>query len=186
LSRHHIEVPDSVWEAMNRDTGPIESPTITLLGDGRTAAQAVGEIQSGPYTVLPGWLEGEIAICLDRFFARAGPGVTIAVGEPVVEVTGSGKGGRNTHAALLAAQRLAGTDTLFTAFATDGADGQSGTAGALVDGNTIDRGGDPARALANFDSASYLATTGDLLVCPPTGTNVADLWILRRQPPAAT
>ncbi|HEY6627407.1 MAG TPA: DUF4147 domain-containing protein [Acidimicrobiia bacterium] len=186
LVRHHIEVPDSVWEAMNRDAGPLELPTVTLLGDGRTAAQAVGEIQSGPYMVMPGWLDGDIDTCLDHFLAGAGPGVTIAAGEPVVEVNGSGTGGRNTHAALLAARRLVGTNTLFTAFATDGVDGLSGTAGAIVDGRTIERGGDPARALADFDSANYLATTGDLLICPPTGTNVADLWILRRQTPPAT
>ena len=109
-----------------------------------------------------------------------------AVGETVVEVTGSGSGGRNTHAALLAAQRLAGTDDLFASFATDGVDGESGCAGAIVDGTTIERGGDPGPALADFDSAGYLARTGDLLVCSPTGTNVADLWILWRRAPAAT
>ncbi len=186
MIRHHIDVPDPVWEAMNRDTGPLESPVVTVLADGRTAAMAIGGIQGGPFTVSPEWLEGDIAICLEHFLAGAGPGVTIAAGEPVVEVTRSGTGGRNTHAALLAARRLAGTDALFTAFATDGVDGPSGTAGAIIDGSTIDRGGDPDRALADFDSARYLAATGDLLVCPPTGTNVADLWILRRHAPEAT
>jgi hypothetical protein len=121
-----------------------------------------------------------------RFLARPGPEITVGCGETVVKVTGAGSGGRNTHAALLAAQRLAGTDDLFVSFATDGVDAGTGSAGAIVDGTTIDRGGDPSRALADFDSASYLAAVGDLLICPPTGTNVADLWILWRQPPAAT
>ena len=186
MSRHHIAVPDPVWEAMNLDVGPIEPPQLTVLADGRDAARAVDAVQTGPHTVLAGWLEGEVGACLDRFLDGAGPGVTIAVGETVVEMKGSGIGGRNTHAALLAAKHLVGTDDLFVSFATDGVDGRSGSAGAIVDGTTIDRGGDPARALANFDSASYLAGTGDLLICPPTGTNVADLWILWRQRPAAT
>jgi hydroxypyruvate reductase len=94
-----------------------------------------------------------------------------------VEVEGGGSGGRNTQAALLAAREIAGSETLFAAFATDGVDGNSGSAGAIVDGETINRGGDPAPRLASSDSATYLAGTGDLVVTGPTGTNVADLWV---------
>ncbi len=47
--------------------------------------------------------------------------VSIAVGEPVLEVTAQGRGGRSTHAALLAAQLIADSDDVFAAFATDGA-----------------------------------------------------------------
>ena len=79
------------------------------------------------------------------------------------------------------AERLAGSTDIFCAFATDGVDGGSGAAGASVDGSTIDRGDDPLDALRSFDSAGYLAGTSDLLRCPPTGTNVSDLWILWRR-----
>jgi hydroxypyruvate reductase len=119
--------------------------------------------------------------CLDRFLARVEPGMTVAAGEVVLDVTGPGSGGRNTHAALLAAERIAGSQDIFCAFATDGVDGRSGAAGGVVDGSTIDRGGDPAGAFRSFDSASYLSRTSDLLRCPPTGTNVSDLWILWRR-----
>jgi hydroxypyruvate reductase len=186
MARHHLEIPPIVWEAMTIDAGPLDQPTVTLLADGLDAAQAVVAAQTGPHQLLSRWLSGDIASCLDRFLGEAGPGVTIGVGETVIEVTGEGTGGRNTHAALMAAQRLAGTGDLFVSFATDGVDGESGAAGAIVDGTTIQRGGDPASALADFDSAGYLARIGDLLLCPPTGTNVADLWILWRQPEAAT
>jgi hydroxypyruvate reductase len=71
-------------------------------------------------------------------------------------------------------------DAVFAAFATDGSDGASGSAGAMVDGTTVQRGGDPSLALARCDSATYLAHTGDLLITGPTGTNVADLWLLWR------
>ena len=181
MARHHIEIPASVWDAMTMDVGPLERPGVTLLADGLDAAKAVATAQTGPHRVSSEWLEGEVEPCLHRFLAAAGTGVTIGVGETVVEVTGSGRGGRNTHAALMAAERLTGTDDLFVSFATDGLDGESGSAGAIVDGTTIERGGNPRQALAAFDSGGYLARTGDLLLCPATGTNVADLWILWRQ-----
>ncbi|HLF43843.1 MAG TPA: DUF4147 domain-containing protein [Acidimicrobiia bacterium] len=180
MARHHLEIPPIVWEAMTIDAGPLDLPTVTLLANGFDAAQAVATAQTGPHQLLSQWLSGDIASCLDRFLGEAGPGVTIGVGETVIEVTGDGTGGRNTHAALLAADRLAGTEDLFVSFATDGVDGGSRSAGAIVDGTTTGRGGDPSRSLSSFDSGSYLAGTGDLLICPPTGTNVADLWILWR------
>lgn len=188
MTRHHIEISPSVWEAMTIEPGPAAQPEVTVLADGLEAASAT--LFAAPSVhekrLWGEWLGGDVAPCLDRFLARPGPEITVGCGETVVEVTGAGSGGRNTHAALLAAQRLAGTDDLFVSFATDGVDAGTGSAGAIVDGTTIDRGGDPSRALADFDSASYLAAVGDLLICPPTGTNVADLWILWRQPPAAT
>jgi MOFRL family len=163
-------------------TAPLSLPTpeITLLANGKDAARAAAAV-GPPAVVEAAWLRGEIGDCLERFLAGVEPGITVAAGEVVLGVTGPGRGGRNTHAALLAAERLAGSDNLFCAFATDGVDGQSGAAGGIVDGSTIDRGGDPADALRNFDSAGYLARTSDLLRCPPTGTNVSDLWILWRR-----
>jgi hydroxypyruvate reductase len=131
------------------------------------------------------WLEGEVEECVERFMTGAGPGVTVGVGETVVEVTGDGQGGRNTHAALIAAIGLQGSRDVFTAFATDGVDGMSRYAGALVDGGTVSRGGDPEEAVSGFDSATYLARSSDLLRCGPTGTNVADIWVLWRRSSAA-
>jgi len=188
MTRHQIEIPSSVWEAMGVDPGPLGQPSVTVLADGLAAANAALTAAPRIYQkrLWGEWLGGEVGPCLDRFFAGGPHEITIGCGETVVEVTGSGAGGRNTHAALMAAQRLAGTGDLFVTFATDGVDGESGAAGAIVDGTTIQRGGDPAPALADFDSAGYLARIGDLLVCPPTGTNVADLWILWREAPAAT
>ena len=127
---------------------------------------------------MPGWLRGDVPSELDRFLSSARPGVaTIASGEPEVAVTGDGIGGRNTHAALLAAERISGMESMFVAFATDGVDGRSAAAGAIVDGETIARGGDPGPAITASDSATYLEATGDLIATGPTGTNVSDLWI---------
>jgi hydroxypyruvate reductase len=180
LARLSIDIPPDVWQAMRTEPLPLPTPDVTLLADGSNAARAAAGVPP-PAHVDAEWLRGEMGACLDRFLARVEPGMTVAAGEVVLDVTGPGSGGRNTHAALLAAERIAGSQDIFCAFATDGVDGRSGAAGGVVDGSTIDRGGDPAGAFRSFDSASYLSRTSDLLRCPPTGTNVSDLWILWRR-----
>ena len=99
-------------------------------------------------------------------------------GEPSVTLDRDGVGGRNTHAAVLAAQLIHGTEWIFAALATDGLDGSSGLSGAIVDGTTLDRGGSPLGALESFDTGRYLQQAGDALAFGPTGTNVADVWMV--------
>lgn len=180
MRRFSIDVPPEVFAAMLVESQSELMPEVTLIADGLDAAHGLAAVAPAPVVVGSEWLAGEVEDCLDRFLVGAGPGVTIGVGETVLEVGGRGRGGRNTHAALLAATRLVGSDDVFTAFATDGVDGSSAAAGGIVDGSTISRGGDPGPALAAFDSATYLAATSDLLKCRPTGTNVSDIWILWR------
>jgi hydroxypyruvate reductase len=153
---------------------------VAVIGDGRTAAQAaVSAVDPAlPSRIGDGWIEGDLQSALSDFIRNAPPGVTVAAGEPSVQVEGSGRGGRNTHAALTAAGMIAGTGILFAALATDGLDGSSSSAGAIVDGGTWRRGERPTDALARFDSATYLRETGDLVKTGPTGTNVADLWLI--------
>lgn len=179
-----VEIPDSVKEAMSRRPGkPPSSLGTVVIGDGHKAAQAICDaaVAEGLHALLdPSWFGGEPEQALDRFLERAGTGLTVAAGETAPRVVRTGRGGRNTHAALLAATRIAGGDLVFCAFATDGVDGSSGAAGAIVDGETIDRGGDASQSIERFDSATYLDRTGDLVLTGPTGTNVADLWLLWR------
>lgn len=177
-----IVVPPSVKAAIRDAPSPAVPPgRLQVIADGHTAAQAAAAAARSSglrVSVLDGWLSGPISSALDEFMMQAGPGITIAAGEPDVAVSGEGRGGRNTHAALLAAQQLAGTDRVFAAFATDGVDGSSSSAGAIIDGETVSRGGDPRSALQRYDSAGYLRATGDLVESGPTGTNVSDLWVL--------
>lgn len=91
-----------------------------------------------------------------------------------------GRGGRNQSLALAAATALAGTgDVLFFAAGTDGTDGPTEDAGALVDAATVargrDAGFDPERALAQADAGTLLEASGDLIQTGPTGTNVMDI-----------
>ncbi|HUO94754.1 MAG TPA: DUF4147 domain-containing protein [Steroidobacteraceae bacterium] len=101
-----------------------------------------------------------------------------------------GRGGRNQHFALEAARLIAGHDDLVVlAAGTDGTDGNSQDAGAIVDGTTLARGAaeslDASEALAAADSGSFLEATGDLLHTGPTGTNVGDIVLGLRCPPDA-
>jgi hydroxypyruvate reductase len=181
LARFSIDLPPEVRAAMSVAPARLPEPEVVVLADGRDAARAIARAAPGPAVVWGQWLWGEAETCLDRFLRTSGSGVTVGAGEVVLDVRGDGAGGRNTHTALLAASRLSGSDDVFCAFATDGVDGRSDSAGAIVDGSTTIRGGDPAPARDRFDSAAYLARSSDLLRCPPTGTNVSDLWILWRR-----
>jgi glycerate 2-kinase len=104
-------------------------------------------------------------------------------GESVVRLPHNpGQGGRNQHLALAAARLIAGQDELlFLAAGTDGTDGPTEDAGALVDGETCGRvmvaGLDVERSLLTADSQRALAAAGDLVHTGPTGTNVGDLAI---------
>lgn len=184
LANHGIEVPPSVRSAITReDPTPPPAGSVHVLADGHTAARGLMQAAAAKGILAESrgdWLEGNAALALHRFIEQAEAGITVAAGEPEVAVTGNGRGGRNTHAALLAARQIAGTDAIFAAFATDGMDGNSNSAGAIVDGDTVKRGGDPRGALERSDSATYLENTGDLLNTGPTGTNVSDLWVLWR------
>jgi glycerate 2-kinase len=93
-----------------------------------------------------------------------------------------GRGGRNQHLALAAARLIAGhPDLMLLAAGTDGIDGLTTDAGALVDAETCARLAlaelDADECLQRADSARALAASGDLVHTGPTGTNVGDLVI---------
>jgi hydroxypyruvate reductase len=104
-----------------------------------------------------------------------------------VTVRGPGRGGRSQELALAAASVLDGTARIaLLAAGTDGSDGPTDAAGAVVDGGTrsraADRGFDLERALAENDSFPYFAGEGGLVRTGPTGTNVMDLVAIRVDP----
>lgn len=107
----------------------------------------------------------------------------VRAAEPAVSVTKKkSRGGRCTHVATLVARALAGTSHAFTfaALATDGVDGMSGTAGAIVTQAFAKRIGIDAldRALATFDTGSLHRESGTALAESPSGQNLADLHVL--------
>jgi len=104
-------------------------------------------------------------------------------GESTVQLPENpGRGGRNQHLALAAARLIAGqADLLLLAAGTDGTDGPTDDAGALVDAETCVRLAlaelDADECLRSADSGTALAGAGDLIHTGPTGTNVGDLVI---------
>ena len=115
----------------------------------------------------------------------ARPLCLIAGGETTVTIRGTGVGGRNQELALAAVPHLAGVEgSLLVTLATDGEDGPTGAAGAVVTGETEARaaalGMDAAAYLANNNAYPFFDALGDLLKTGATGTNVNDLTFLFR------
>ena len=132
----------------------------------------------------------EIAACADTKVST--PTAFMWVREPTVciDARDVGRGGRNSHLALLVARELRGrTDVAFISAAGDGIDGNSDAAGAVVDGaawdDAVASGRDPRDVLARYDSAGLFAALGCALRPGPTGNNLLDLQILLLEPPAA-
>lgn len=93
-----------------------------------------------------------------------------------------GRGGRNQQLALAAAEVISGqSPCYFLAAGTDGSDGPTQDAGALVDAGTLARGRQSGcevmQTLRRADAGSFLAASGDLICTGPTGTNVMDLML---------
>jgi hydroxypyruvate reductase len=106
----------------------------------------------------------------------------ISGGEVTVKVTNGGVGGRNQQFALACAANIAGENITVLSAGTDGVDGNSPAAGAVVDGTTITRaqmkGFDARLALDKFDAYPFFCALGDAIETGPTGNNLRDLRIL--------
>ena len=112
-------------------------------------------------------------------------GAVIFGGETTVEVHGNGLGGRNQETALCAAENLAGLDGVVVAtMGTDGIDGHSSAAGAIVDCYTFHRARkkklNPGAFLARNDSFNFFRKLNDCLITGRTGTNVGDIYLVLR------
>jgi hydroxypyruvate reductase len=111
------------------------------------------------------------------------PACVIAGGETTVTVRGAGKGGRNQELALGSLLEMARLPrTMLVSLATDGSDGPTEAAGAVVTGDSLDRaltlGLEPQKFLDRNDAYPFFDRLGDLLRPGPTQTNVNDLTIL--------
>jgi len=142
--------------------------SIQITGEAREAGRIFGSI---------------VRDIRDNSLPFAPPAALVAGGETTVTVRGKGKGGRNQELALAAAVRINRSDGVVVgSFATDGIEGQTDAAGALVDGTTITRGlkleMNPDEFLRNNDSYHYFSRLEDLVITGPTGTNVNDIMIL--------
>jgi len=111
------------------------------------------------------------------------PAGIVAGGETTVIVTGKGLGGRNQEIPLAAALKLTKFEgTVVASLSTDGIDGPTDAAGAVIDGKTIARatkmGIEAKEFLATNDSYHFFSRLGDLILTGPTGTNVNDVTVI--------
>ena len=174
-----------------------EKVSSVILGNSRSAAlAAIEHLRSEGLNplLLTSTLEGEartvgtVLSSIATEIAASGspvpkPAALVACGETVVTVRGKGSGGRNQELALSAALRLQGIEgAVVASLSTDGVDGPTDAAGALVDGNTIERamhlGLNPEECLAENDSNGFFSKLGDLIITGPTGTNVNDISLI--------
>lgn len=192
-------LPDDVADVLARcpERARVAAPRVParIVASNRHAKRAAGERARGQGCGAVHAGRGEFAgdaVALGRGFARriaaAGPGnIWIWGGESTVTLPASpGRGGRNQQLALAAAVEMAGkTGLTLLAAGTDGIDGASDDAGAIVDDATCARGEqaglDALEFLSRADSGSYLEECGDLLYTGPTGTNVGDLVLGLRE-----
>jgi glycerate-2-kinase len=168
-----------------------------LIGDNQAAVDAVAKAakDEGLHSlVLSTTVTGEAREIAKLFGAMAReivshdrpgrrPCCVIAGGETTVTVRGQGKGGRAQEFALAAALEIAGLPEVWVAgFATDGTDGPTSVAGAVVDGETVARARrsklNLLRALQDNDAYPFFKKLKGHIVTGPTGTNVNDLYLL--------
>lgn len=197
--RDHVEVGTrgEIPETPKPGDDVFARVTTNIIGSGSIAAEAaLNEAKNLGYhtLLLTTTLEGEAREVGNVFAAIAReemknsqplplPALIVAAGETTVTVSGSGKGGRNQELALSAALGIEGLPgAMIASVGTDGRDGPTDAAGGIIDGGTIPRlrklGIDPEESLATNDSYHALASSGDLIITGPTGTNVADLFLI--------
>jgi glycerate 2-kinase len=157
------------------------------MAGGRQAAEALGY----EVTLLAEPIVGDARAAggahLERLqmAARARPACVISSGETTVMVKGEGRGGRNQEFALAAVEALAAFPypVGLASLGTDGIDGPTDAAGAIVDSTTLQRAGaaglgSPGQYLDDNNAYAFFEPLGDLIRTGPTETNVGDLQVV--------
>ena len=174
----------------NIDSGNVHTQIVATNHQAMQAVMAIA-VSSGRQAYLHDLLPAsDAADCgeeISSLLIDAPPGVHVWGGETTVKLPAHpGRGGRNQLLALAAARRIANEHGIhLLAAGTDGTDGNSSDAGALVDGGSINRGEeggfDASDCLTRADANTFLEASGDLIYTGPTGTNVMDLVVALKE-----
>jgi glycerate 2-kinase len=203
LARYGVDPPAAVRERLEagaagdlpetpRPGDPVfDRVTNHVLADGFTALDAAREVAADrgyDTCLLSSSVRGEAREAALTHVAvaeeiettgnpLAAPAVVLSGGEATATVRGDGVGGPNAEFALAAAVELTDAATL-ACVDTDGKDGSSDFAGAVVDADTVEDVRAARRALANSDAYGYLGDRDAVVSTGATGTNVNDLRVL--------
>jgi glycerate 2-kinase len=158
------------------------------LAGGRHAAEALGyhaHVMADPIVGNARERGCEHAARVERLLqSLPRPACVLSGGETTVHVTGSGTGGRNQELALAMVRALAamGAPVAAASVGTDGIDGPTDAAGAIVDRTTLARaaaaGMEPETYLDDNDSYAFFRNLNDLIRLGPTDTNVGDIQVV--------
>ncbi|MCD2198468.1 DUF4147 domain-containing protein [Halobacterium sp. KA-4] len=186
--------PVDVAETPTSGDSVFDRVTNYVLANGSTALTAAREVAAdrGYETmILSASVRGEAREAAKTHVAVAeevvatdnpvlAPAVVLSGGETTVTVSGDGEGGPNQEFATSAAAELDLDGVTLAAVDTDGIDGATDAAGAVVDADTVgEKDADAARAaLADNDVTPLLRERGELIRTGATGTNVNDLRVL--------
>ena len=199
LFRHHAldETPKSDdpafvrarWWTVLSNRVAVEEAAASATGAG-FAVEIDNSCDDWPYDKAAAYLVDRVRE-LRRKVSRV---CLISAGEVTVNVRNGGIGGRNQQFALACAELISGNDITVLSAGTDGIDGNSPAAGAVVDGSTVlrasrlegypasrgfrDVGSIPRHALSTFNAYPLFDALGDAIVTGPTGNNLRDLRIL--------
>ena len=192
--RRHLErgARGDVDETIKPDAAALERGSYEVIGNRQTAldgAAAAARALGYAVRVMPNAIAGEAreasrAFLVDARQMLAEKVCILAAGETTVTVAGSGLGGRNQEFALASVPEVAslGRTVVLASVGTDGIDGPTDAAGALVDPTTRERarriGLDWESTLAANDAYHFFRPLGDLVMWGPTGTNVGDVQML--------
>jgi hydroxypyruvate reductase len=183
------ETPSSGDPRLSRATARVIGPQRGAIDGAQRAAEALGY----HVHIVPEPVTGEardagrdhIARTAGAIAALPRPVCVIASGETTVTVRGRGRGGRNQEFAFAMAQTLAalGPHVIAASVGTDGIDGPTDAAGALVDPTTFARAAAaglaaPENYLNNNNTYEFFDRVGDLIRTGPTNTNVGDLQVI--------
>ena len=196
-----VAVKETLVEGLNGEVAETPKPKDpifekvhnVIVGSNQSACNAVKqyfEAKSFQTCLLTKPLEGEasnVAVSIAQKIREATaampkPVCLIGGGETTVTVKGKGVGGRNQELALAVALQLKGLrGFVFAGLSTDGVDGPTDAAGAIIDDFTLSSakilGLNPEALLKNNDSCKFFMRLQDLVFTGPTGTNVNDLAI---------
>jgi glycerate-2-kinase len=208
VEKYRVQLPASVRqhlaagmrggadETVKADDPRIESSSYAVVGNRQTAVQGArrAAIELGyDVVVVEEVIAGEASRAGESFAStalgaasgRRRPLCVLGSGETTVTVRGGGSGGRNQEFALgslAVLEAQPGRSIVIGSAGTDGIDGPTTAAGALVDETTIDRarrlGVSPQTALEQNDAFPFFAALQDLILWGPTGTNVGDLHVV--------
>jgi hydroxypyruvate reductase len=198
IKKYDLKINDNLKKHIETETPKeLENVESAIIGSVRIFCESAAEIAAGlGYTPLilcsemkcearqAGSLIASIAKQAGKGkYSVNRPCAIIFGGETVVNVKGNGKGGRNQELALSAAEAIEGMNNVIVfSFGSDGTDGPTDAAGAIVDGMTAKKLRDKklkiSDILDNNDSYNALKKINGLITTGPTGTNVNDISVI--------